>query len=130
MKLQLNFMKPDNYAFFCPVSRVHLTRSNPVATCDEVTSYIARGLKSNVILDITDAESGQKPENKTKVKKSEVVSASPEDSEIKEEKTEVISETVEEKQEVSEVKSETVETTEKEEKPEKAEKPKRRKTSK
>lgn len=59
MKLQLNFNKPGNYAFFCPVSKVHLTRSNPVAFVNEVTPYINRGLKSKAIIEIVETE-GQK----------------------------------------------------------------------
>jgi len=54
MKIQLNFNKPDNYAFFCPVPKVNLSRSNPVAYIDEITSYIRRGLKSKAILLIED----------------------------------------------------------------------------
>ena len=54
MKLQLNFNKPGNYAFFCPVSKVHLTRSNPVAFVNEVTPYISRGLKSKSIIEVSD----------------------------------------------------------------------------
>ena len=68
MKLQLNFNKPGNYAFFCPVSRVHLTRSNPVAFVNEVTPYIKRGLKSKSIIEVSDNNvTGQKtakPETK------------------------------------------------------------------
>lgn len=60
MKLQLNFNKPDNYAFFCPVSKVHLTRSNPVAFVNGVTPYIERGLKSKAILEIAEDITGQK----------------------------------------------------------------------
>lgn len=61
MKLQLNFNKPGNYAFFCPVSKVHLTRSNPVAFVNEVTPYIKRGLKSKSIIEVSDdSVTGQK----------------------------------------------------------------------
>lgn len=61
MKLQLNFNKPGNYAFFCPVSRVHLTRSNPVTFVNEVTPYIKRGLKSKSIIEVSDdSVTGQK----------------------------------------------------------------------
>lgn len=62
MKIQLNFNKPDNYAFFCPVSKVHLTRSHPVDFVDEVTPYIKRGLKSEAIIDVTET-TGQKENN-------------------------------------------------------------------
>lgn len=60
MKLQLNFNKPDNYAFFCPASNVHLTLSNPVAFVDQTTPYIERGLKSKAIIDVTNENAGQK----------------------------------------------------------------------
>lgn len=53
-KFALNFRKAGNYAFFCPQSRLHLTRSNPIGFADEVTSYIQRGLKSGVIIDVTE----------------------------------------------------------------------------
>ena len=52
IKLMLNRRKPYNYAFFCPVSRLHLTLSNPVGTANEVTSAILRGLKSGVLVDV------------------------------------------------------------------------------
>ena len=66
MKLQLNFNKPDNYAFFCPVSKVHLTRSNPVAFVDGTTPYIERGLKSKAIIEIAEDITGQKANTKEK----------------------------------------------------------------
>jgi hypothetical protein len=71
MTLQLNFSKPDNYAFFCPVSKVHLTRSNPIATTDRLTPNIKKALRSKSILDITektDSNAGQKAEETKKVK--------------------------------------------------------------
>ena len=52
IKLMLNLRKPYNYAFFCPVSRLHLTISSPVGFANEVTSAILRGLKSNVLIDV------------------------------------------------------------------------------
>ncbi len=76
MKLQLNFNKPGNYAFFCPVSKVHLTRSNPVAFVNEVTPYISRGLKSKSIIEVSDNNvTGQKtakPEETKSVQAEEV----------------------------------------------------------
>lgn len=66
MKLQLNFNKPDNYAFFCPVSKVHLTRSNPVAFVDGTTPYIERGLKSKAIIEIAEDITGQKANTEEK----------------------------------------------------------------
>jgi len=72
MKLQLNFNKPDNYAFFCPVSRVHLTRSNPVAEVNEVTPYIKRGLRSKAIIEVTDNTTKQEPIKEDEPKKQEI----------------------------------------------------------
>lgn len=77
MELQLNFNKPGNYAFFCPVSKVHLTRSNPVAIVNEVTPYIKRGLKSEAILDVTDKKAGQKAESEPKKPQEPLVEAPP-----------------------------------------------------
>jgi hypothetical protein len=62
MKLQLNFNKPNNYAFFCPVSRLHLTRTNPIGYANEVTPSIKRALKVGNILDITEDKAESKTE--------------------------------------------------------------------
>lgn len=110
MKLQLNFNKPGNYAFFCPVSKVHLTRSNPVGFVNEVTSYISRGLKSKSIIEVPDNNiTGQrtaKPEAKPvqeEVKATEAMSSTEEEpatapvEEAKEETVQVESEPVQQK---------------------------------
>ena len=60
-KLMLNLHKYNNYAFFCPVSRLHLTVSSPVGFANEVTPAILKGVKANTILDVDgviDIESG------------------------------------------------------------------------
>lgn len=51
-RFQLNNKKPNNYAFFCPKSRLHLTVSNPVGSVNEVTTDIIRAVKSKTLLDI------------------------------------------------------------------------------
>lgn len=51
IKLALN-VKHNNHAFFCPVSRLHLTVGNPVDVVNEVTPAIIRGLKSKVLVDV------------------------------------------------------------------------------
>ena len=87
MKLQLNFNKPGNYAFFCPLSKIHLTRSNPVAFVNEVTPYINRGLKSKASIEIGETE-GQKANIKKEeepVKKEEVASSTEQATETVEE---------------------------------------------
>ena len=52
IKIALNLRKPGNYAFFCPVSRLHLTRSNPVGFTSRVTSAILMGLVTKSLLDV------------------------------------------------------------------------------
>lgn len=52
LKFQLNFRKPNNYAFFCPVSKMHLTVSNPLGFAEGVTPAILRGLQTKVLLDV------------------------------------------------------------------------------
>lgn len=52
IKLMLNTHKFNNYAFFCPVSRLHLTVSSPVGYTNEVTAAILRALKAETILDV------------------------------------------------------------------------------
>lgn len=52
IKLALNLHKFNNYAFFCPVSRLHVTVSNPVGYANEVTTAILRALKSKTLLDV------------------------------------------------------------------------------
>ena len=52
IKFMLNKYKFNNYAFFCPVSRMHLTVSSPVGFSNEVTPAILKGLKAKTILDV------------------------------------------------------------------------------
>ena len=52
IKLLLNLHKFNNYAFFCPVSRLHLTVSSPVGFANEVTPAILKALKAKTILDV------------------------------------------------------------------------------
>ena len=61
IKLMLNLHKFNNYAFFCPVSRLHLTVSSPVGFANEVTPAILKALKVKTILDVdgvVDIEAG------------------------------------------------------------------------
>lgn len=51
-KLALNTRKFNNYAFFCPVSRLHLTVSSPVGYANEVTPAILKALKAQTVLDV------------------------------------------------------------------------------
>ena len=82
IELRLNQRKPGNYAFFCPVTKLHLTLANPVGITDRVSPYILRALKSNTLVDVNgviDLESGKmnvnnntkKIETKTESVKSE-----------------------------------------------------------
>lgn len=54
IELGLNNKKPGNYGFFCPVSKLHLTLSNPIGSvnADRITSYILRGIKTKVLIDM------------------------------------------------------------------------------
>ena len=52
VKLALNRHKFNNYAFFCPVSKLHLTVSNPVGYTNEVTPAILRAIKVNTLIDV------------------------------------------------------------------------------
>ena len=82
IELRLNQRKTGNYAFFCPVTKLHLTLANPVGITDRVSPYILRALKSNTLVDVNgviDLESGKtnvnnntkKTETKTESVKSE-----------------------------------------------------------
>ncbi len=75
IKLALNLHKFNNYAFFCPVSRLHVTVSNPVGYVNEVTTAILKALKSQTLLDVDgviDIETGTvKGATKTEVPKKE-----------------------------------------------------------
>lgn len=59
----LNANKPNNYAFFCPKSKLHLTVSNPVGYVSEVTPAIIRAVKSKCILEVPDPSNHQEPVN-------------------------------------------------------------------
>ena len=52
IKLMLNKYKFNNYAFFCPISRLHLTVSSPIGYTDKVTPAILKALKSKTLLDV------------------------------------------------------------------------------
>lgn len=61
IELRLNPRKPGNYAFFCPVTKLHLTLTNPVGTTDRVSPYIVRGVKAKTLIDVNgviDLETG------------------------------------------------------------------------
>lgn len=49
LRFELNLHKPDNYAFFCPVSKMHLTLSNPIGYADRVTPAIENAMDANCI---------------------------------------------------------------------------------
>ena len=76
IKFMLNKQKFNNYAFFCPVSRMHLTVSSPVGYANEVTSAILKALKSKTIIDVDDVvdlETGTVKKAQAKVQPSEPV---------------------------------------------------------
>lgn len=102
MKLQLNFNKPGNYAFFCPACGLHLTRSNPVGIVNGATPYINRGLKSKAIIEIVEETEGQKAETKKPVKKEETTSSTENSFKKVEKEEEKATETVENAAETTE----------------------------
>jgi len=113
MKLQLNFNKPNNYAFFCPVSRLHLTRTNPIGYANEVTPSIKRALKVGNILDITEEKAESKTEassNDQTLKEEKVVQEAETKEPIEEAKVEQQETSTEESTEQSQVQEESVET--------------------
>lgn len=52
IRLKLNHKKTNNYAFFCPASRLHLTVSNPLGMVEGITPAIIRGILSKSIIDV------------------------------------------------------------------------------
>ena len=117
MVVKLNPRKINNYAFYCPVSRLHLTRySNPVGSVNEVTPYIERGLKSGVLIEVKEEAEVQK---RRKAAKEEAASEPVEEP--------VIEEPVEEQTEEAVVEEEPAEEAPVEEKVEKTEKKKNKK---
>ena len=52
LELRLNPKKVGNYAFFCPVTRLHLTLANPVGYTDRISNYILRAIKGGTIIDV------------------------------------------------------------------------------
>ena len=87
IKLMLNTHKFNNYAFFCPVSKLHLTVSSPVGFTNEVTTAILRALKAKTIIDvdnIVDLETG----TVKAIKEQKVVSDTKEDKQQKDEQQE------------------------------------------
>lgn len=67
----LNTNMRDNYAFFCPETRLHLTLTNPVGSADRVSAAIRRGLNANTLIDLDGVidlkqDNGQQPGQDTK----------------------------------------------------------------
>lgn len=81
IKLMLNLKKHNNYGFFCPVSKIHLTVSNPIGNADRITSYILRGIKSQSLIDVDnviDLATGElKEEKKSNAKEAKVEDKEP-----------------------------------------------------
>lgn len=99
IELRINLRKPGNYAFFCPVTKLHLTLTNPVGFTDRVSPYILRGLKSKTIIDVNNMinlETGKvenvngiQKENVTEEIKKEVVKPQATTAPIQEQKEEL-----------------------------------------
>ena len=52
IKLALNTHKSNNYAFFCPATRLHLTITNPVGNADRISGAILRAVRANTVIDV------------------------------------------------------------------------------
>ena len=98
MKVALNRLIPSNYAFFDPVSRLHLTLSDPVAVIDEVTKPIEVALRTKTLIQLDGGEqvTNKKAKEETPSEPKETPSAEPETSkdepqekEVKKEESEV-----------------------------------------
>lgn len=109
IKLALNLHKFNNYAFFCPVSRLHVTVSNPVGYVNEVTTAILKALKSQTLLDVEgviDIKTGTvKGAAKTEASKKEPEKVVKEDA-----KSEKVENNSDSKQKTETVDNQTVET--------------------
>ena len=109
IKLALNLHKFNNYAFFCPVSRLHVTVSNPIGYVNEVTTAILKALKSQTLLDVDgviDIETGTvKGAAKTEASKKEPEKVVKEDA-----KSEKVENNSDSKQKTETVDNQTVET--------------------
>ena len=109
IKLALNLHKFNNYAFFCPVSRLHVTVSNPIGYVNEVTTAILKALKSQTLLDVDgviDIETGTvKGATKTEAPKKEQEKVVKEDA-----KSEKVENNSDSKQKTETVDNQTVET--------------------
>ena len=69
MELMLNPRKRDNYAFFDPESRLHLTASSPAGSVQQATDAIKRGISTGVLVVIKNDDN--KPAPKAEAKQAE-----------------------------------------------------------
>ena len=69
MELMLNPHKRDNYAFFDPESRLHLTASSPAGSVQQATSAIKRGINTGVLVAVENDDN--KPAPKAEEKQAE-----------------------------------------------------------
>ena len=69
IELRLNTQKVGNYAFFCPVTRLHLTLTNPIGFVDGVSPYIIRGIKGGSIIDVNNAVKLEEESTTSKLRK-------------------------------------------------------------
>ena len=110
VQIALNLRKPGNYAFFCPVSRLHLTRSNPVGYVDRVTSAILMGLRYKTLLDVNgvvDLETGDTVVKTANNNKEKVKTETPTKQEAKVTETKVTEDSKEKQVEQNKGESET-----------------------
>ena len=52
VRIALNKLMHDNYAFFCPVTLLHLSLSRPLGMITVLSDSIERGLKAGTLIDV------------------------------------------------------------------------------
>lgn len=80
-RIGLNTALRDNYAFFCPDTRLYLTLTNPVGTTDRVSPAIKRGVKGKTLIDmdgLLKATAAEAPKQPVQDKKNDQPTQEPE----------------------------------------------------
>lgn len=104
IQFRLNTRKPGNYAFFCPVTKLHLTIANPVNSVDRISNYILRGVKSNSLVDVNNIinlETGELNRKPVETKQEQAIE--PQEEKIIEPEKQEVAATQDQKEEFSQV---------------------------
>lgn len=90
--LRLNTKKLNNFAYFDPISRIHLTLINPVDRVKELNENLTKAIKSETLVVLEDSS---KTEDVETVNEEKVLSA---DKDLEDENTETVDKTEEVKE--------------------------------